>query len=182
MTRIFEDDGRVIPVTLLSCPPCQVVQVKSSDKDGYPAIVLGFDALKKPRKTKKFRVLKEFDLEAGKELKVGDQISVEMLKEVKEVRLTATSKGKGFAGFIKRHHFHSGPGSHGSHFKREPGSIGARSKPGRVMKGKKMAGHMGFDTVTRTHVPVVKVDTEKNLLAVKGPVPGPNGATVIIRY
>lgn len=181
MTKIFQDDGRVIPVTLLSCTPSTVTQVKTPEKDGYPAIVLGFSALKKPRKTKKFRFLREFRVEKPENYKIGDQITVETLKEVKEVLLTAISKGKGFAGFIKRHHFSSGPGSHGSHMKREPGSIGARAKPGRVHKGKRMAGHMGTDQVTIKHIPLIEVNHEKNLLIVKGPVPGPSGGLVIIR-
>lgn len=182
MTRTFQDDGRVIPVTVLSCPPSQVVGIKTSEKDGYPAIVLGFEALKKPRKSKKFRHLKEFRVEDVSKFKAGDSVTVEQFKDVKEVTVTGTSKGKGFAGFIKRHHFSSGPGSHGSHFKREPGSIGARSKPGRVIKGKKMAGHMGFETVTMNHIPLIEVDTEKNLLVVKGPVPGPRGAVITVRF
>lgn len=181
MSRIFQDDGRVIPVTLLHCPPSQIVQVKTVESDGYPAIVLGFSALKKPRKTKKFRFLREFKVEKPEDYKIGDEITVESLKEVKEVILTAISKGKGFAGFIKRHHFASGPGSHGSHHKREPGSIGARAKPGRVHKGKRMAGHMGNEMVTLKHIPLIEVNSEKNLLIIKGPVPGPNGGLVEVK-
>lgn len=182
MTRVFQDDGNVIPVTLLSCPPSTVTQVKTADKDGYPAIVLGFEALKKPRKTKRFRRLKEFHVEKPEEYKIGDQMTVEKLKEVKEVTISGISKGKGFAGFIKRHHYSSGPGSHGSHHKREPGSIGARSKPGRIHKGKKMAGHMGFERKTIKHIPVIQVDIEKNLLVVKGQVPGPCGGIIEIKF
>lgn len=181
MTRVFQDDGNVIPVTLLSCPPSTVTQVKTTDKDGYPAIVLGFEALKKPKKTKKFRRLKEFSVEKPEEYKVGDQVTLEKLKDIKEVTISGISKGKGFAGFIKRHHFSSGPGSHGSHFKREPGSIGARSKPGRIHKGKKMAGHMGFARKTIQHIPVIQIDIEKNLLAVKGQIPGPRGGIIEIK-
>ncbi|MBI4994471.1 50S ribosomal protein L3 [Candidatus Peregrinibacteria bacterium] len=182
MTRVFQDDGNVIPVTLLSCPPSTVTQVKTAETDGYPAIVLGFEALKKPRKTKKFRRLKEFRVEKPEEYKVGDQVTVEKLKEVKEVVISGISKGKGFAGFIKRHHFSSGPGSHGSHFKREPGSIGARSKPGRIHKGRKMAGHMGFERKTIKRIPIIQVDAEKNLLVVKGQVPGPQGGIIEIKF
>jgi large subunit ribosomal protein L3 len=182
MTRIFQDDGSVIPVTLISCPPSTVTQVKTVETDGYPAIVLGFDALKKPRKTKKYRALREFRVEKPEEYKNGDQVTVEKLKEIKEVLVSAISKGKGFAGFMKRHHFAGGPGSHGSHAKREPGSIGARSKPGRIHKGKKMAGHMGFERVTLRHVPLIDVNPEKHLLAVKGQVPGSKGGLVEIRY
>lgn len=181
MTRVFQDSGHVIPVTEIACPPSTITQVKTKERDGYPAIVLGFIALKKPRKTKKFKTLKEFRVEKPEDYKIGDTVTVESLKELKEVTVTAVSKGKGFAGFIKRHHFSSGPGSHGSHHKREPGSIGARSKPGRIHKGKKMAGHLGFKQVTLQHVPLVEVNTEKNIVRVKGQVPGPKGGTVIIR-
>ena len=181
MTRIFQDDGRVIPITVISCPPSKVTQVKTVEKDGYPAIVLGFEPLKKPRKTKKFRYLREFRVEKPEEYKIGDEITVEKFAEVKEVIVKGVSKGKGFAGFIKRHHFSSGPGGHGSHHHREPGSIGARSKPGRIHKGKKMAGHMGFKSVTEENVPLIQVNIEKNTLGIKGPVPGPNGGLIIIR-
>jgi large subunit ribosomal protein L3 len=181
MTQIFEDDGRVIPLTLLSCPPSQVTQVKTSEKDGYPAIVLGFEALKKPRKTKKFRFLREFSVAKPEDYKVGDSVTVETFKDIKEVTISGISKGKGVQGVIKRHHFSSGPGSHGSHYHREPGSIGARAKPGRVHKGKRMAGHMGYERVTIKRVPLIQVNPEKNLLAVKGQVPGPKGGLIEIR-
>ncbi len=181
MTRVFQDDGRVIPVTLISCQPSTVTQVKTVDKDGYPAIVLGFEALKKPRKTKKFRFLREFNVEKPEEFKIGDLVSVESFKDIKEVSLSAITKGKGFAGFMKRHHFASGPGGHGSHHKREPGSIGARSKPGRIHKGKKMAGRMGNAKSTINNVPLIEVNAEKHYLAIKGQVPGPRGGLVVVR-
>ncbi len=180
MTRIFQDDGRVIPVTVLSCSPSVITQIKTVDKDGYPAIVLGFNALKKPRKTRKYRFLREFHVEKPEDYKVGDQVTVEAFKEIKLVTVKAVSKGKGFAGFMKRHHFHSGPGSHGSHFNREPGSIGARSKPGRIHKGKKMAGHMGFESLTTRNIPLIQVLPERNILLIKGPVPGPRGGLVMV--
>ena len=182
MSRIYNDNGHVIPVTLVSCTPSTVTQVKTVDKDGYPAIVLGFEALKKPRKTRKFRFSREFRVEKPEDYKKEDKVTVEILKDVTEVTVSGISKGKGFAGFIKRHHFASGPGSHGSHHKREPGSIGARSKPGRVCKGKKMAGHMGLERVTRQNVPVVAIDAEKNLVALKGQAPGPRGGLVEIKF
>ncbi|MEK7523462.1 MAG: 50S ribosomal protein L3 [Patescibacteria group bacterium] len=180
MTRIFQDDGRVIPVTVLSCSPSVITQIKTVDKDGYPAIVLGFNALKKPRKTRKYRFLREFHVEKPEDYKVGDQVTVEAFKEIKLVTVKAVSKGKGFAGFMKRHHFHSGPGSHGSHFNREPGSIGARSNPGRIHKGKKMAGHMGFESLTTRNIPLIQVLPERNILLIKGPVPGPRGGLVMV--
>lgn len=181
MTRVFQDDGRVIPVTLLHCSPSKVIQVKTIDHDGYPAIVLGFEALKKPKKTKKFRFLKEFRVEKPEDYKIGDNIGLDKFKDLKEITVSGISKGKGFAGFIKRHHFFAGPRSHGSHYHREPGSIGARAKPGRVIKGKRMAGRMGHERVTVKHMPVIEIQLEKNLLAVKGPVPGPTGGLVEIR-
>lgn len=181
MTRIFQDDGHVIPVTLVDCEPSTVTQVKTVEKDGYPAIVLGFDALKKPKKTKKYRFLREFRVEKPEDYKIGDQVTVESFKDIKEVTVIGITKGKGFAGFMKRHHFHSGPGGHGSHHHREPGSIGARSKPGRIHKGKKMAGHMGFNQRTLRNVPLIEINAEKNLLAIKCPVPGPKGTLVTIK-
>ena len=181
MTRIFQDDGRVIPVTVISCPPSTVTQVKTDDKDGYPAIVLGFEALKKPRKTKKFRFLREFRVEKPENYKIGDTVTVEQFKDIKELIVTGISKGKGFAGCIKRHHFSSGPGSHGSHAKREPGSIGARAKPGRIHKGKRMAGRMGNKQVTIKHIPLIEINPEKNLLVIKGQTPGPKGGLIMIK-
>lgn len=170
MSRIFEADGRVIPVTLIHCPPSKIAQIKTPEKDGVSGVVLGLG-----------KTLRQFPVEKPDEYKLGDEVTVEKFKDVKTVALTGTSKGKGFAGFIKRYHFSSGPGSHGSHFKREPGSIGARAKPGRVHKGKRMAGRMGMDRVTLKHVPLVEIDTSKNLLAIKGQVPGPRGGIILIQ-
>ncbi len=183
MTRLIQDDGRVIPITVILCTPNTVTQVKTPEKDGYPAIVLGFDALKKPMKTRAFYHLKEFKIkleDAGK-YKKGDQITLETLKDTKKVTITGTSKGKGFQGVIKRHGFSRGPMSHGSHMHREPGSIGTRAKPGKVIKGKRMPGHMGLETVTVKKVPIVHIDTEKHLLALKGAVPGGKNGLVIIK-
>lgn len=182
MTRISQDDGRVIPVTLVHCPPNIVAQIKTSDKDGYPAIVLGFEALKKPRKTKKYRLLREFRIKKPEEYKLGDKISVERFKELKEASVTGTSKGKGFAGVIKRYHFSSGPGSHGSHQHREPGSVGARAKPGRIIKGKRMAGRMGNERITLKNRPIMQIDPEKNLIVVRGAVPGPTKGIIILNF
>jgi len=183
MTRLIQDDGRVIPITAVFCAPNTIVQIKTPEKDGYPAIVLGFDALKKPTKTRKFRYLKEFKIkqeDLGK-YKKGDQITLDVLKDVKEVTITGISKGKGFQGVVKRHGFSRGPMSHGSHQHREPGSIGTRAKPGRVLKGKRMAGHMGLKTVTLKKVPVVHIDPEKHLLALKGPLPGGKNSLITIK-
>ncbi len=184
MTRLIQDDGRVIPITVVHCEPNEVSQVKTVEKDGYPAIVLGFSKLKKPTKTKQFRFLKEFRIteEEVANYKAGDQVTVIKFQEneVEMVKITATSKGKGFQGVIKRHNFHRGPESHGSHHHREPGSVGACAKPGRVHKGKKLPGHMGSARVTLGKVKVAYINPEKNLIGLKGAVPGPNGGLVEI--
>jgi large subunit ribosomal protein L3 len=176
MTRIIADDGSVIPVSVIECTPNEVVHVKTAEKDGYPALVLGFDALKKPKKTKKFYEVGEFHLESPSEAKKGDQVTVESFAGVKEVKITGFAKGRGFSGVIRRHHFSSGPSSHGSHHHREPGSAGgARSGTGRVPKGKRYPGHLGTQKVTNW-TPLVAIHADKNLLVVKGSIPGaPNG-------
>lgn len=182
MTRVIQDDGRVIPVTVVQCTPNTIDQIKTVEKDGYPALVLGFDALKKPTKTRRFYHLREFRISAEEitKYKKGDSITLEILKDVKTVIITGVSKGKGFQGVVKRYGFTRGSLTHGSHHHREPGSIGTRAKPGRVNKGKRMPGHMGLDTVTRKKVQVIHVDVEKNLLAIKGAVPGGKNNLVII--
>ncbi len=181
MTRLIQDDGRVIPLTVVECAPNVVVQVKTVAKDGYPALVLGFDALKKPTKNKKFRIMREIRVEEGSDYKAGDAVSLDLFEVGDSAKITSTSKGKGFQGVVKRHHFRGGPRTHGSHFKREPGAIGARARPGKVFKGMKMAGHMGLDTCTIEDVEIVYVDKAKNLIGIKGPVAGTKGSLVIIR-
>ncbi len=182
MSQIIQDDGRVIPVTFLKCDPNTVVQVKSTERDGYPAIVLGFDAYKNPSKNCKFKVKREFRVTKPEDYKVGQGVDLSVLKDVATVAITSVSKGKGFQGVMKRHNFAGGPGGHGSHFHREPGSIGMRAKPGKVNKGHRMAGHMGVDKITIKNVPVVKVIPEKALIALKGPVPGATNSYVFINY
>ncbi|OGJ42137.1 50S ribosomal protein L3 [Candidatus Peregrinibacteria bacterium RIFCSPLOWO2_02_FULL_48_14] len=181
MTRLIQDDGQVIPLTVIECQPNTVVQVKTVEKDGYPAVVLGFDAVHKPTKNRKFRFLREFRIENTDSLKIGDQVNVDGFAVGDRAKVTGTSKGKGFQGVVRRHHFAGGPASHGSHMKREPGSIGARARPGKVHKGKRMAGHMGLERVTEMKE-VVYVDMEKNLIGLKGAVPGGNGTLVIIKH
>jgi len=181
MTRLIQDDGRVIPITVIHCEPNEVTQIKTVEKDGYPAIVLGFSKLKKPTKTKKFAHSKEFRITAEETFAKGDSVTCESLKDTKEVIVVGVSKGKGFQGVIKRHNFACGPMSHGSHHHREPGSIGARAKPGRVEKGKKLPGRMGTDQVTLHKVKVAYLDIEKNLVGLKGAVPGSKGGIIIIR-
>ncbi len=182
MTRIIQDDGRVIPLTVVECTPNVVTQVKTPEKDGYPAIVLGFNALAKPKKTKKFHFAREFKtLENEEARNLGDEVKVDIFEEGESVKVTGVSKGKGFAGVIKRHNFSRGPETHGSHHHREPGSIGMCAKPARVLKGKKMPGQMGNKQVTLVNSTIAYIDPEKNLLGIRGAVPGANGGLVIIR-
>ena len=180
MTRLIQDDGRVIPLTVVECLPNTVVQIKTAEKDGYPALVLGFDALKKPTKNRKYRFLREFKIAEGDSFTAGDNVKVDIFEEGEDVKIVSISKGKGFQGVMKRHNFAGGPRTHGSHFQREPGSIGARARPGKVHKGKKMAGRMGTDQITlRTQI--VYKDPERNLIGIKGPVSGSKGSLIIIR-
>ncbi len=180
MTRIFQEDGKSIPVTVLECKPNEIVCMKNEDKDGYSAVALGANPLKKTRKTKKYFSVKEFKIDEIDEYKAGNEIKVGIFNGVERVKITSVSKGKGFQGGIKRHNFSRGPETHGSHHHREIGSIGACASPGRVAKGKKMPGRMGGAQVTVRQVKVVSVDEKNNLIAIKGAVPGPNGGTVRI--
>jgi large subunit ribosomal protein L3 len=185
MTRVIQDDGAVIPVTVISVPDAVVTHVKTTEKDGYDAVVLGFEALKKPTKTKKFRILKEFGFEEAPEK--DSTVDISILSEIEEVSITAKTKGHGFSGAIVRHNFRSQPGSHGhagksKQGKRRTGSVGACAKPGRIKKGKKMPGQYGDSFQTRHRIPVIKVDTANKLLAIKGAVPGKKGNTVIIKF
>lgn len=184
MTRVIQqDDGRVIPLTVVQCQPNVVTQIKTTEKDGYPAIILGFSELKKPTKNRKYRYRKEFRLpETEKEnFKVGDTIDVKSFELNETVKVTAISKGKGFQGVIKRHNFHRGPETHGSHHHREPGSIGACASPSRVHKGKKLPGRMGGDTVTLKKTQITYIDADSHLLGIKGPLPGAKNNLIIIR-
>lgn len=184
MSRVFRDDGTQVPVTYLHVEPNTVVRKRVKEKDGYSALVLGVEGKKwKTRKGKehmRYRVLKEFLAESLEGVEVGSKVSIDVLPAESLVTVTGISKGKGFAGVIKRHHFSSGPGSHGSHHHREPGAIGMRAKPGKVLKGKRMPGRMGADHVTLKHRLIVVSDLEEQLLAIKGAVPGPQGAFVFL--
>ena len=182
MSQIIQDDGCVIPVTFILCKPNTVAHVKTESKDGYPAIVLGFDAYKNPSKNKKFKVMKEFRVENPDDYKKGQQIDISAMSNIPNISITSISKGKGYQGVMKRHGFAGGGASHGSHFHREPGSIGTCAKPGRVNKGHRMAGQMGGDKVTILKRPVVKLITEKELIAVKGSIPGANKEYVYIKF
>lgn len=194
MTQIFSEDGLAIPVTVIQAGPCTVVQKKTEENDGYNALKVGYQdvkekALNKPEKglfgkidvsPKKY--LKEFRTEEFDKYQIGQEIKVsEMFEEGDKVDITGTSKGKGFQGVIKRHGQAIGPKTHGSKYFRRPGSMGAGTNPGRVFKGKKLPGHMGVDKVTVQNLNVVKVDGERNLLLVKGAVPGPKGGLLVIK-
>ena len=195
MTQIFAEDGARIPLTVIEAGPCPVVQVKTDERDGYQAAQLGFGA-SKPKHINKpeqghlkkggaplVRHLHEFSLDelGAEELNEGDVVTVESFVPGSYVRVTGTSKGKGFAGTIKRHNFKRGPKSHGSHNVRGPGSIGAAAYPARVFKGIRMAGHMGARQVTQRGLQIVDRDVERNLLLVKGAVPGAVGSIVWVR-
>ena len=192
MTQIFNEDGKVIPVTVIEAGPCTVVQVKTKDADGYEAVQLGFGDIKdkhinKPEKghfaksklaAKKH--LREFRVDSA-DVKVGDEVKADVFVAGDKIDVQGTTKGKGFQGVIKRHGQHRGPMGHGSMYHRRPGSMGSTSTPGRVFKGKKLPGHMGVQTVTIQNLDVVRVDMDKNVLLVKGSVPGPKGAILKIK-
>jgi large subunit ribosomal protein L3 len=187
MSQIFDDKGDVIPVTLISVEPCQVTQVKTKEKDGYEAIQLGCEKIEKAKKIKKtmkgkeFRYLKEERTDNKEQLKMGDMINASLFKEGDLVNVSGTSKGKGFAGVVKRWHFKGQYKTHGTKEKwRSPGSIGMRH-PQRVVKGKKMGGRMGGGKITVKNLKVAKIDLENNILAVKGAIPGRSGILLEIR-
>lgn len=190
MTQIFMEDGEACPVTVVEAGPCCVVQVKTADNDGYDAVKVGFMEVKekklrrpeagvyKKAGVKPYKMLKEFPVGG---LKVGEFITVEKFAKGDRVSVSGISKGKGFQGVMKRHHFAGGPGSHGSMFNRAPGSIGASSYPSRVWKNQKMPGHMGSEKITVKNVEVVEVRAEQNLLLIRGAVPGAKGSFVEIK-
>ena len=192
MTQTFDAEGNVIPVTVIKAGPCTVIQKKTTEKDGYEAVQVGFVEDKGVRKPAKAsvghfqkagvpptRLLREFRF--SDEVKEGDQFLVDIFQAGDKVHVVGTSKGKGFQGVVTRHHFRGGGASHGSMFHRAPGSIGASSYPSRVVKGMRMGGHMGHDRVTVRNLKVVATDKERNLLVVKGAVPGAKGGYVLIK-
>lgn len=195
MTQVFAEDGEAVPCTVLQAGPCVVVQKRTADKDGYEAVQLGLVEFIKPQRVTKpmaghfakagvapMRFLSEIRLEAAdEETKVGDRVLVDRFAPGERVDVTGISKGKGFAGGVKRWHYRGGDATHGSMFHRAPGSIGASSFPSRVWPGQHFPGHLGSARVTAKNLEVVKVDTEENLLLVRGAVPGPAGAYILIR-
>ena len=194
MTQVFREDGAAVPATVIQAGPCVVVQKKTAARDGYDAVQLGLVEFVKPSRVNQpmaghyrkagvepGRRLREFGELPGGETKVGDRFTVEVFQVKDKVDVIAVSKGRGWQGFVKRHHFGGGEGSHGSMFHRAPGSIGASSFPSRVWKGQRMAGQMGNARVTVRNLEVIEIDPEDQLLVVKGAVPGPKGGYLIVR-
>ena len=176
MSQIFDEKGRKIPVTLIEAGPCQVTQIKTKEKDGYQAIQIGFKKIEKPKKP--FKYLREF---RNGEYRIGDKIDVSIFKEGDEVSVSGISKGKGFAGVVKRWGFRGRPSTHGTrHEERAPGAIGS-STPSRVTKGKKMAGRMGSKRITVKNLEIIEIDQLHNILKVKGAVPGKRGTLLEIK-
>jgi len=190
MTQVFGGDGRAEVVTAIEAGPCAVIQVKTRDKEGYNAVQLGFGEAKRLNSPQKghlkemgqFRYLREFRVDDNEAIEVGHKIDVSLFEAGDIVDITGVSKGKGFAGVVKRHHFAGGPKTHGqSDRHRHPGSIGATTSPGRVLKGTRMAGHMGNEQVTVRHLEVFEADPARNLLLVKGAVPGAKNGLLLIK-
>jgi large subunit ribosomal protein L3 len=193
MTQIYGEDGRAVPVTVILAGPCEVVQVKTKERDGYDALQLGFEERKKGVKKPQLenfkklgispkRFLREVRLaRSAQNITTGTKLTVQIFEKTQKVDVSGISKGRGFAGMVKRWHKERGPETHGSMNVRQPGSIGASASPSRVFKGKHMPGHMGAKRCTVRNLKVVKVDPEKNILLVKGAVPGPNGQFVEIQ-
>ena len=193
MTKILATDGTLVPVTVVEAGPCLVVQKKTSDRDGYDAVQIGLVESRPDRRANRsrkghferagvapMRNVAEFDLDGGEELKPGDKVLCDAFKEKDHVDVIGVSKGKGFAGVIKRHHFRGGAATHGSMFHRAPGSIGASAYPSRVVKGMRSSGRLGGRQATAKNLTVVRVDAEKNLIYLSGAVPGARRSLVKI--
>ena len=197
MTQVFTDDGRLVPVTVVEAGPCKVVQKKTTESDGYEAVQVGFDTYAENRAKKLVnkpmaghfkkadvaptRYLREFRLDNVAELEVGNELTVAQFEAGEKIDVSGISKGHGFTGAIQRWNQHTGPMAHGSKYHRGVGSMGANSDPSRVFKNKHMAGHYGVERVTIQNLEIVKVDAERNLLLIKGAVPGPNGGLLLVR-
>lgn len=191
MTQVFTEDGRLVPVTVIEAGPARVVQKKEKERDGYDSVQVGFDEIRKEKNVTKpmighfkkaslpaFRFVRELPVEG---LNAGDMITADIFASGEMVTITGLSKGKGFQGVMKRHNFRGGPETHGSMFKRAPGSIGQSSYPSRVFKNKKLPGHMGSEKVTVKNIQIYDVRAEQNLILVKGAVPGANGSYLIMK-
>lgn len=193
MTQVFDDGGKAVPVTVVEAGPCPVVQLRTEDRDGYNAVQVGFGEKKKSRVRKPeaghfaragvavLQHLREFRVDDVEGFELGQELKVEMFEAGDRVAVTGRSKGRGFAGVVKRHGMKGGSQTHGCMSKRTPGALGAASYPARVFKGRRLAGHMGSERVTVRNLEVVGVDAEKNVLLVRGAVPGPRNGIVLIR-
>ena len=193
MTQVWGEDDNIVPVTVIQAGPCVVAQVKTTETDGYEAVQIGFGDIKEHRVNKPMkghfakanvapcRKLRELRLEDCSTYNVGDEVKVDVFAAGDKVDITGTSKGHGYTGAIQRWNQHTGPMAHGSKYHRGVGSLSANSTPSRVFKNKHMSGHYGVDRVTTLNLSVVRVDAERNLLLVRGAVPGPNGGTLVIR-
>ncbi len=193
MTQVFNDEGEVVPVTVVKAGPCSVIQKKTEEVDGYNAVQLGFDEVKESRVNKPLKGhFEKYDVEPKKyikelrsfdidDLEPGDELTAEVFSPGDKVDVTGTSKGKGFAGTVKRWNFNTGPKTHGSRNYRLPGSLGASADPARVFKGKKLPGRMGRDKVTIQNLEIVRIDAEKDVLLIKGAVPGPKEGLLIVK-
>jgi large subunit ribosomal protein L3 len=193
MTQLLQDDGTIVPVTVIQAGPCVVVQKKTTQRDGYDAVQLGFVEFIKPKRVNKpmtghfkksnvapARFVREVAVQGEEGANPGDKVMINIFNPNEFVDVIGTSKGRGFAGFVKRHHFRGGRATHGSMFHRAPGSIGSSAYPSRVLKGMRMAGHLGNARVTVRNLRVARIDQENNLLFVHGAVPGPAGAYVVV--
>ena len=193
MTQVFDENDNMVPVTVVQAEPNTICQVKTAETDGYEAVQLGFGAIKAKKVNKPMaghfakqgvepvRHLREVRVDNAADYKSGDTVTVANFADTKFVDVTGTSKGKGFAGVMRRYNFQGGPGGHGAHFHSAPGSVGMCATPSRVFKGMRLPGHMGVDTVTVKNLEVVRVDEEQNLILIKGALPGGKNATVRIR-
>ena len=197
MTQVFTDDGRLVPVTVVEAGPCKVVQKKTTESDGYDAVQVGFDTYAENRAKKLVnkpltghfkkagvvptRYLREFRLDNVAELEVGNELTVSQFEAGEKIDVSGVSKGHGFTGAIQRWNQHTGPMAHGSKYHRGVGSMSANSDPSRVFKNKHMPGHYGVERVTVQNLEIVRVDAERNLLLIKGAVPGPNGGLLLVR-
>ncbi|MDR2672094.1 MAG: 50S ribosomal protein L3 [Coriobacteriales bacterium] len=192
MTQVFNDADQIVPVTVIEAGPCVITQIKTTAKEGYDAIQIGYGQIKSKRVNKPTaghfatsgahptKFVREVRVDDTTDYELGQVLTVESFGDVRKVAISGISKGKGFAGAMKRHNFRGGPGGHGSHLHRAPGSVGQCATPSRVFKGHRLPGHMGTDKVTVKNLEVVKVDTTQNLLLVKGAVPGGKGAIVSV--
>ena len=189
MTQVFAEDGTMVPVSVVAIEPNTVTDLRTVERDGYTAVQIGAGTAKRLTKPRlgqlkglpRVRDVREFRVDDVTSYEIGQTLDVTLFEEGESVAVTGTSKGKGFAGTIKRHHFRRGPETHGSDSHRAPGSIGGGTYPGKVFKGTPMAGHMGHDRVTVKNATIVRADAERNLLLVKGPVPGPRNALIVVR-